>query len=143
MSNKRRAFEDKITNPNFRRKINVSNTGSIMSKNENPYEDYNNKKISSLNNNPNAFNDPFGSNKKKLAKLQETPVQKTNKIILTKLKQARQSGTIDISNLKLEIIPKEVFDLILFTHFINLLCTVFQLFYHITNSSGFLPLSAK
>ena len=110
MSNRRRPFEDKITNPNFRRKINVSNTGSIMSQNENPYEDYNNQKISSLNNNPNAFNDPFGSNKKKLAKLQETPVQKTNKIILTKLKQARQTGTIDISNLKLEIIPKEVFD---------------------------------
>ena len=110
MSNKRRPFENKITNPNFRRKINVSNTGSIMSQNENPYEDYNNKKISSLNNNPNAFNDPFGSNKKKVAKLQETPVQKTNKIILTKLKQARQTGTIDISNLKLEIIPKEVFD---------------------------------
>ena len=110
MSNKRRAFEDKITNPNFRRKINVSNTGSIMSKNENPYADYNNKKVSSLNNNPNAFNDPFGSNKKKLSKLQETPIQKTNKIILTKLKQARQTGTIDISNLKLEIIPKEVFD---------------------------------
>ena len=107
---KRRSFEDKITNPNFRRKINVSNTGSIMPKNENPYEDYNNKKISSLNNNPNAYNDPFGSNKKKLEKLQETPVQKTNKIILIKLKQARQTGTIDISNLKLELIPKEVFD---------------------------------
>ena len=29
---KRRSFEDKITNPNFRRKINVSNTGSIMPK---------------------------------------------------------------------------------------------------------------
>ena len=110
MSNRRRPFEDKITNPNFRRKINVSNTGSIMSQNENPYEDYNNKKISSLNNNPNAYNDPFGSNKKKLVKTQETPIQKTNKIILTKLKQARQTGTIDISNLRLEMIPKEVFD---------------------------------
>ena len=110
MSNRRRPFEDKITNPNFRRKINVSNTGSIMSQKDNPYEDYNNQKITSLNNNPNAFNDPFGSNKKKNAKLQETPVQKTNKIILNKLKQARQTGTIDISNLKLDMIPKEVFD---------------------------------
>ena len=73
---KRRSFEDKITNPNFRHKINVSNTGSIMPQNENPYEDYNNKKISSLNNNPNAYNDPFGSNKKKLVKTQETPIQK-------------------------------------------------------------------
>ena len=110
MNNRKRPFEDKITNPNFRRKINVSNTGSIISQNENPYEDYNNKKISSLNKNPNAFNDPFGSNKKKLEKMKETPIQKTNKIILNKLKQARQTGTIDISNLKLEIIPKEVFD---------------------------------
>ena len=110
MSNRRRPFEDKITNPNFRRKINVSNTGSIMSQKDNPYEDYNNQKITSLNNNPNAFNDPFGSNKKKNAKLQETPAQKTNKIILNKLKQARQTGTIDISNLKLDMIPKEVFD---------------------------------
>ena len=109
-NNRKRAFEDKITNPNFRKKFNGSNIGKIMSQNENPYEDYNNKKISSLNNNPNAYNDPFGSNKKKLEKLQETPKQKTNKIILTKLKQARQTGTIDISNLKLEIIPKEVFD---------------------------------
>ena len=41
MSNRRRPFEDKITNPNFRRKINVSNTGSIMSQKDNPYEDYN------------------------------------------------------------------------------------------------------
>ena len=110
MSNKRRAFQDKITNPNFRRKINVSNTGSIMSKNDNPYEDYNNQKISSLNNNPNAMNDPFGTNKKKLERERETPVQKINKIILNKLKQARQTGTIDISNLKLTIIPQEVFD---------------------------------
>ena len=110
MSNRRRPFEDKITNPNFRRKLNVPNKGSIMSQNENPYENYNNQKISSLNNNPNAFKDPFGSNKKKLSKIQETPIQKTNKIILTKLKQARQTGTIDISNLKLEMIPKEVFD---------------------------------
>ena len=110
MSNRRRPFEEKKTNPNFRRKLNVSNTGSIMSQNENPYENYNNQKISSLNNNPNAFKDPFGSNKKKLSKIQETPIQKTNKIILTKLKQARQTGTIDISNLKLEMIPKEVFD---------------------------------
>ena len=109
-NNRKRAFEDKITNPNFRKKFNGSNIGKIIPQNENPYEDYNNKKISSLNNNPNAFNDPFGSNKKKLEKLQETPKQKTNKIILTKLKQARQTGTIDISNLKLEIIPKEVFD---------------------------------
>ena len=109
-NNHKRAFEDKITNPNFRRKLNVSNMGKKMPQNENPYENYNNKKISSLNNNPNAFNDPFGSNKKKLEKLQETPTQKTNKIILIKLKQARQTGTIDISNLKLEIIPKEVFD---------------------------------
>ena len=109
-NNRKRAFEDKITNPNFRKKFNGSNVGKIIPQNENPYEDYNNKKISSLNNNPNAFNDPFGSNKKKLEKLQETPKQKTNKIILTKLKQARQTGTIDISNLKLEIIPKEVFD---------------------------------
>ena len=100
MNNRKRPFEDKITNPNFRRKINVSNTGSIISQNENPYEDYNNKKISSLNKNPNAFNDPFGSNKKKLEKMKETPIQKTNKIILNKLKQARQTGTIDISNLK-------------------------------------------
>ena len=84
--------------------------GKKIPQNENPYENYNNKKISSLNNNPNVFNDPFGSNKKKLEKLQETPTQKTNKIILIKLKQARQTGTIDISNLKLEIIPKEVFD---------------------------------
>ena len=109
-NNRKRAFEDKITNPNFRKKFNGSNVGKIIPQNENPYEDYNNKKISSLNNNPNAFNEPFGSNKKKLEKLQETPKQKTNKIILTKLKQARQTGTIDISNLKLEIIPKEVFD---------------------------------
>ena len=109
-NNRKRAFEDKITNPNFRKKFNGSNVGKIIPQNENPYEDYNNKKISSLNNNPNAFNDPFGSNKKKSEKLQETPKQKTNKIILTKLKQARQTGTIDISNLKLEIIPKEVFD---------------------------------
>ena len=109
-NNHKRAFEDKITNPNFRRKLNVSNMGKKMPQNENPYENYNNKKISSLNNNPNAFNDPFGTNKKKLEKLQETPTQKTNKIILIKLKQARQTGTIDISNLKLEIIPKEVFD---------------------------------
>ena len=109
-NNRKRAFEDKITNPNFRKKFNGSNVGKIIPQNENPYEDYNNKKTSSLNNNPNAFNDPFGSNKKKLEKLQETPKQKTNKIILTKLKQARQTGTIDISNLKLEIIPKEVFD---------------------------------
>ena len=107
---KRRKFEDKITNPNFRRKINVSNTGSIMSKNDNPYEDYNNQKISSLNNNPNAINDPFGTNKKKLEREKETPIQKTNKLILNKLKQARQTGTIDISNLKLTIIPQEVFD---------------------------------
>ena len=110
MNNRRRAFEDKITNPNFRRKINVSNTGSIISKNNNPYDDYNNQKISSLNNNPNAMNDPFGTNKKKLEREKETPVQKTNKIILNKLKQARQTGTIDISNLKLTIIPQEVFD---------------------------------
>ena len=110
MSNRRRAFEDKITNPNFRRKINVNNTGSIISKNDNPYEDYNNQKISSLSKNPNAYNDPFGTNKKKLEREKETPVQKTNKIILTKLKQARQTGTIDISNLKLTIIPQEVFD---------------------------------
>ena len=110
MNNRRRAFEDKITNPNFRRKINVNNTGSIISKNDNPYEDYNNQKISSLNNNPNAMNDPFGTNKKKLEREKETPVQKTNKIILNKLKQARQTGTIDISNLKLTIIPQEVFD---------------------------------
>ena len=109
-NNHKRAFEDKITNPNFRRKLNVSNMGKKIPQNENPYENYNNKKKSSLNNNPNAFNDPFGSNKKKLEKLQETPTQKTNKIILIKLKQARQTGTIDISNLKLEIIPKEVFD---------------------------------
>ena len=106
----KRAFEDKITNPNFRRKLNGSNLNKKMYQNENPYENYNNQKISSLNNNPNAFNDPFGSNKKKLAKLQETPSQKINKIILLKLKQARQTGTIDISNMKLEIIPKEVFD---------------------------------
>ena len=110
MSNRKRKFEDKITNPNFRRKINVSNTGSIMSKNDNPYEDYNNQKISGLNNNPNAINDPFGTNKKRLEREKETPVQKTNKLILNKLKQARQTGTIDISNLKLTIIPQEVFD---------------------------------
>ena len=110
MSNRKRKFEDKITNPNFRRKINVSNTGSIMSKNDNPYEDYNNEKISGLNNNPNAINDPFGTNKKRLEREKETPVQKTNKLILNKLKQARQTGTIDISNLKLTIIPQEVFD---------------------------------
>ena len=110
MNNRRRAFEDKITNPNFRRKINVKNKGSIASQNDNPYEDYNNQKISSLNNNPNAMNDPFGTNKKKLEREKETPIQRTNKIILNKLKQARQTGTIDISNMKLTIIPKEVFD---------------------------------
>ena len=110
MNNRRRAFEDKITNQNFRHKINVNNTGSIISKNDNPYEDYNNQKISSLSNNPNAINDPFGTNKKRLEREKETSVQKTNKIILNKLKQARQTGTIDISNLKLTIIPQEVFD---------------------------------
>ena len=47
-NNRKRAFEDKITNPNFRRKINVNNTGSIISQNDNPYEDYNNQKISGL-----------------------------------------------------------------------------------------------
>ena len=110
MSNRKRKFEDKITNPNFRRKINVSNTGSIMSKNDNPYEDYNNQKTSGSNNNPNVINDPVGTNKKRLEREKETPVQKTNKLILNKLKQARQTGTIDISNLKLTIIPQEVFD---------------------------------
>ena len=110
MDKRKRALADKITNPNFRRKINVNNTGSIISQNDNPYEDYNNQKISSLNKNPNAYNDPFGTNKKKLEKEKETPVQRTNKIILNKLKQARQTGTIDISNLKLTIIPQEVFD---------------------------------
>ena len=109
-NNRRRAFEDKITNPNFRRKINVNNTGSIVSKNDNPYEDYNNQKISSLNNNPNAMDDPFGTKKKQLERQKETPIQRTNKIILNKLKQARQTGTIDISNMKLTIIPQEVFD---------------------------------
>ena len=79
MNNKRRGIQDKITNPNFRRKINVNNTGSIISQNDNPYEDYNNQKISSLNNNPNAMNDPFGTNKKRLEREKEIPVQKQTK----------------------------------------------------------------
>ena len=107
---KKNCFQDKITNPNFRKRINVNNTKSIMSNDNNPYEDYNNQNISPLTNNPNAMNDPFGVNKKKIEKEKETPNQRTNKIILNKLKQARQTGTIDISNMKLSIIPQEVFD---------------------------------
>ena len=100
----RRNLAQKITNPNFRKafKMNSNNQNNE----ENPYELYENRRITPLTNQENAMQNPFG--KKKIQ--EPTQTQKTNKIMIMKLKQARTNGTIDISNMKLTEIPPQIFD---------------------------------
>ena len=100
----RRNLAQKITNPNFRKAFKMNSNN--QNQDENPYELYENRRISPLTNQESAMENPFG--KKKIP--EPTQTQKTNKIMIMKLKQARTNGTIDISNMKLTEIPPQIFD---------------------------------
>ncbi len=100
----RRNLAQKITNPNFRKAFNPNFKNNQNE--ENAYQIYENRRITPLTNQEEANKNPFGKKKQP----EPTPAQKSNKIMLMKLKQARTNGTIDISNMKLNEIPPEIFD---------------------------------
>ena len=100
----RRNLAQKITNPNFRKAFNPNFKNNQNE--ENAYQIYENRRITPLTNQEEANKNPFGKKKQP----EPTPAQKSNKIMLMKLKQARTNGTIDISNMKLNAIPPEIFD---------------------------------
>ena len=89
----RRGIQSKITNPNFMRAPKNSSNPNTISPQYNPQDI------------PNPF-----TKQSKLASEPLPSAQAISKTILLKLKQARTTGTINISNLHLTEIPPEIMD---------------------------------
>ena len=89
----RRGIQSKITNPNFMKPPNRSTNPSTISSQYNPQDIPN-----PFTKQPKLASDPLPSS------------QAISKTILLKLKQARTTGTINISNLHLTEIPSEIMD---------------------------------
>lgn len=96
MDNNKRGFLSKITNPNFQ-----TDTRQI-----NPGVKNNNQSINPFGNRPHDNN----SNTNYTSSSSSSSSSGSIKTIMMKLKQARSTGVIDISNLRLREIPPELFD---------------------------------